>query len=45
MEEGHVDGRRTLEENDCKCSEDLEMTFNRCHVPPNLIESIRHATI
>jgi hypothetical protein len=39
MEEGHADKRRTLEENDCKCNKDLEMTFNRCHVLPNLVES------
>jgi hypothetical protein len=41
---GHVDGGRTMEEYDYKCTEDLRVDIQQVfHVPPNLVEPIRHA--
>jgi hypothetical protein len=46
LEGGHADGGRTMEEYDYKCTEDLGYDIQQVfHVPPNLIEPIRHATM
>jgi hypothetical protein len=45
LEEGHADGR-TLEENNYKYAEDLGVDIQQVfHVPPNLIDPIRNATM
>jgi hypothetical protein len=45
LEKGHTDGGRTLEESNYKYAEDLRVDIQQVfHVPPNLIEPIRHAT-
>jgi hypothetical protein len=44
LEEGHVDGGRTMESN-CKYAEDLGVDIQQVfHIPPNLVEPIRHTT-
>jgi hypothetical protein len=44
LEEGPADERRTLEESYYKYAKDLEVDSQQVfHVPPNLVEPIRHA--
>jgi hypothetical protein len=44
LEEGHADGGRTMESN-YKYTKDLGVDIQQVfHIPPNLVEPIRHAT-
>jgi hypothetical protein len=44
LEEGHAGGGSTMESN-YKYAEDLRVDIQQVfHVPPNLVEPIRHAT-